>query len=82
MVNRYIKLQEEYIKDEQRYVNSDCAMMNLRADINQVSEARACQSTGGDQANTKCSSGYWPVYGSYRPEVGLLRLWSGTRLTS
>jgi hypothetical protein len=45
---RYIQLQEEYIKDEQRYGSADLFGIMIDANIKQKLEERACTSARGD----------------------------------
>jgi len=67
----YIQLQEEYIKDEQRYssVNTEPGIP-ARLTRSQESEERTSPSTGRNQEDTKCAVSDWTVHGGYRSEVG------------
>jgi len=62
---RYIQLQEEYIKDEQRYDVKYLNGTRLVADNLQELEERVGARTGGDQADPECTFGYWTIYGSH-----------------
>lgn len=63
---RYINLQEEYIKDEQRYDSYRVqSLHDLVLNKSQKSEERVGSSSGGDQANTKRTFGDRTIYGSY-----------------
>jgi hypothetical protein len=71
--SRYIQLQEEYIKDEQRYASLigslKFASMAKHLMSMQKLEEGASASTGRDQAHTECAIGHRTVYGGYRSEV-------------
>lgn len=63
---RYIQLQEEYIKDEQRsifYTMSQATFLVLT--VVQESEKRIGSRARGDQARPECSIGYRAIYGSH-----------------
>jgi len=64
----YINLQEEYIKDEQRF-EPPVSTIQLSLIGLKESQERTGARTGRDQADTKCSSRDWTVYGSDRSEV-------------
>ncbi len=71
----YIQLQEEYIKDEQRYESHSAVVLSCcsSADIcHKEFEAGTCAGPGGDQAYPKRTFGHRPVHGSYRSEVSQL----------
>lgn len=81
-LSRYIQLQEEYIKDEQRFdsaprsyksLHPSCPQPELKADSSdstpQEFEARTSTSSGGDQANPERTPRHRPVYGGHRSEV-------------
>ena len=70
IIDRYINLQEEYIKDEQRCVEAETIWV-ITERCMQESQARACPSPRRNQAHTKCASGDRAVHGSNRPEVSL-----------
>jgi hypothetical protein len=71
--SRYIQLQEEYIKDEQRYASRilslNCASMANHIMPMQKLEEGAGAGTGRDQAHTECAVGHRTIYGGYRSEV-------------
>jgi hypothetical protein len=67
---RYIQLQEEYIKDEQRYGKRCSVEPGIGADIIQESQTRTSAGARRDQAYSECPLGYWPVHGGHRSEVG------------
>jgi hypothetical protein len=77
---RYIKLQEEYIKDEQRY-GFQHIWHQTKANMPQESEERTGESARGDQAYSECTIGHWAVYGGDRSKVSLVVNVSGSSLT-
>jgi 26S proteasome regulatory subunit T3 len=81
---RYIKLQEEYIKDEQRYELNICFLHGTETDTLQELEEGVGSGTRGDQANPECTFGDRAIYGSHRPKVRTtpLPLWIYTDTNS
>ncbi len=71
----YIQLQEEYIKDEQRYESHSAVVFLAALQLtsgHKEFEAGTCAGPGGDQAYPKRTFGHRPVHGSYRSEVSQL----------
>jgi hypothetical protein len=80
-VGRYIKLQEEYIKDEQRY-GFQHIWHQTDANMPQESEERVGESARGDQTYSECTLGHWTVYGGDRSKVSLVVHASRSSLTN
>lgn len=73
--HRYIQLQEEYIKDEQRYAYwillfNIGSVANYRRLMQELEEGTG-SGTRRDQAHTECAIGHRTVYGGNRSKVCL-----------
>lgn len=68
---RYIQLQEEYIKDEQRFAWLEQTLRLSETNPLQESKKRISTSTRRDQTYPKCTAGHWSIHGSHRSEVSL-----------